>query len=145
VAKGPKRIKKKKPQVEIQKAQVSQSPSTQKLDVLPQPTPILAQSFAPSITLPVEQLVSTQESISQSTLLGRLGEIATKRLLHAFDDMVALILSAVSVAVVYWVMKKVLLFAGIEEHSFKFTALSYLLFFIEASLLLKFLWDRLRK
>ena len=78
-------------------------------------------------------------------MIDDLFKIVADRVLAAFDEVVALLLSVCTVALVYWVTKRVLLLAGIEEESVKYKVIVYILLFIEGVLVLKFLWDRLRK
>ena len=98
-------------------------------------------------TSAIQSLTSTTTSapIVEPSFLNQLSKILTERFLHTFDELVALIFSIISVAAVYWVMKRILLLVEIDEHSFKYAAVSYIILFVEISLVLKFLWDKLRK
>jgi len=78
-------------------------------------------------------------------LIDNLFKIFTDRVSDAFDELLGLLLAVCSVALVYWVTKKVLLLAGMGEESVKYKVITHILLFIEGVLVLKFLWEKLRK
>jgi hypothetical protein len=102
-------------------------------------------------TRTIDQTMSTatrgfvaQTDVPEKRFSQQLSKKVAERVIHIVDEVVALVLSVLSVALVYWIMKKVFLAAGIVEESFKFQAVSYVILFVELSLVLKFLWRQLK-
>lgn len=79
-----------------------------------------------------------------SIFRSRIVEIVYSRFLENWDDFVSLALSVVSAAGIYWILKKVFPLVGIGEKDFAFEALHYILIFVEVSLILNFLWRKIR-
>jgi hypothetical protein len=139
----------------IIEAKVSESLDSERMEVAPHSDIVIAQSIVATDhqISPINPIVKAELSSEEYdlpppnafSLLTRMRNITIERFIHTFEGTVALIFAGISVAIVYWVVKKVLLFTGIEEYSFKFVLLGNILFFVEIVLILKFLLDQLRK
>jgi hypothetical protein len=99
----------------------------------------------PSVSArPLHKTAELQES--SLNLINQVFRIIINRFLEQFDEAVALTLAVCSLALVYWVTKKVLVFSGIEEHSLKFKVIVALVMFVESGVLvLKLFWDNRRR
>lgn len=99
--------------------------------------------YGEQVTVSTNQ--ETKDSRERRAILDEILEIIKVRFLEALDEFIALLFAVLSVALIYGIMRMVFILVGIEEDSFKFKSLGYIILFVEACLILKFLWNRLQE